>query len=171
MNMATASRINLFPDNFAREVSLHFNLPSLHSLIKKFIPEIVLEEVKKKNKEYIRRGKGILWQIKKFKYAELSSSTGTFRSKEHEKFNGVHWHCDIYRLHWLFWIHIKNWYIFILFVFTLSIFISKKDKDCRIFELQLLNLAPFHFETYWKSFEHVLSIDKKHFVCMYEYFK
>ena len=60
MNMATASRINLFPDNFAREVSLHFNLPPLHSLIKKFIPEIVLEEVKKKNKEYIRRGKGIL---------------------------------------------------------------------------------------------------------------
>ena len=39
------------------------------------------------------------------------------------------------------------------------IFIWKKDHDCRIFELQL-NLAAFHFETYWKSFEHELSIVK-----------
>ena len=54
MNMATASGRNLFPDNFAREVSPHFNLPPSHSLMEKFIPEMVLEEVKK-NKEYIGR--------------------------------------------------------------------------------------------------------------------
>ena len=32
--------------------------------------------------------------------------------------------------------------------FKSHIFISKKDNDCQIFELQLLNLAAFHFETY-----------------------
>ena len=35
------------------------------------------------------------------------------------------------------------------FAFTLSvIFISKTDNDCRIFEVQLLNLAAFHFDMY-----------------------
>ena len=58
--------------------------------MEKFIPEIVLEEVKKKNKKYVGRGEGILSQTKKSKYAELSSSIGNFRSKEHEKFNVVH---------------------------------------------------------------------------------
>ena len=90
MNMATASRRNLSPDIFAREVSPRFNLLPLHSSMKKFIPEMVLEEVKKKKKEYIGRGEGILLQTRKFKYAELSSSIGNFRSKGHEKFSGVH---------------------------------------------------------------------------------
>ena len=35
------------------------------------------------------------------------------------------------------------YYVFIVFF----LFTSKKDNDCRIFELQLLNLAAFHFET------------------------
>ena len=90
MNMATASGRNLFPDNFAREVFPHFNLPPLHSLMEKFIQEMVLQEVRKKNKEYIGRGEGIPQQTKKFEYAELSSSIGNFRSKEHAKFNVVH---------------------------------------------------------------------------------
>ena len=51
---------------------------------------MVLEEVRKKNKEYIGRGEGIPQQTRKFKYAELPSSIGDFRSKEHEKLNGVH---------------------------------------------------------------------------------
>ena len=55
-----------------------------------FIPEMVLEEVEKKNKEYIGRAQGMLRQTRKFKYYELSSSFGNFRSKEHEKFNGVY---------------------------------------------------------------------------------
>ena len=67
--MATASGRNLFPDNFAKEVFPRFNLPPLHSLIEKFIPEMVLEKVKKKNKEHIGRGEGILRQTRKFKYA------------------------------------------------------------------------------------------------------
>ena len=46
--------------------------------------------MKKKNKKYVGRGEGIPSQTKKFKYAELSSSIGNFRSKEHEKFNVVH---------------------------------------------------------------------------------
>ena len=37
-----------------------------------------------------------------------------------------------------------------------------------IFELQLLNLAAFDFETYRKSFEHGLSIDKKRFVKVFD---
>ena len=83
MNMATISGRNLFPDNFTREVFPHFNLPPLHLVMEKFIPEMVLEEMKMKNKEYIHRGQGILRQTRKFKYAELSSSIGNFRSKEH----------------------------------------------------------------------------------------
>ena len=54
--------------------------------MEKFVPEMVLEEMKKKYKEYIHRGQGIIRQTRKFKYAELSSSIGNFRSKEHEKF-------------------------------------------------------------------------------------
>ena len=83
MNMATISGRNLFPDNFTREVFPHFSLPPLHLVMEKFIPEMVLEEMKMKNKEYIYRGQGILRQTRKFKYAELSSSLGNFRSKEH----------------------------------------------------------------------------------------
>ena len=60
MNMATASGRNLFLDNFAREISSCFNLPLLPSLVQKFIPEMVLEEVKEKNEEYIGRVKNIM---------------------------------------------------------------------------------------------------------------
>ena len=59
-------------------------------MMEKFIPEIVLEGVEKKNKEYIGRGKSIHRQTKKFKYSELSLSFDNFRSKEHEKFNFVY---------------------------------------------------------------------------------
>ena len=61
--------------------------------------------------------------------------------------------------------------MFICFCLNCYIFISKKDNDCRIFELQLLNVAAFHFEKYWKSFEHGLSIDKKRCDYLCEYFK
>ena len=87
--MATAAGRNFFANNFAREVFLHFNLPPLHSLMQKFIP-MILDEVEKKNKQYIGRDEGILRQTRTFKYAEISSSIGNFRNKEHEKFNGVH---------------------------------------------------------------------------------
>ena len=84
MNVAAALGRNIFPDNFTSGVFPSFNLPPLHSLMEKFISELVLEEVKKENKKYIGRGEGILRQTTKFKYAELSSSIGSFRSKEHE---------------------------------------------------------------------------------------
>ena len=90
MSTATTSGRNLFPNNFVREVFCRFNLPLLHLFMESFIPEMFLEDVQKKNKEYISRGEGILRQTRKFKYAELFSSIGNFRSKEHEKFNGVH---------------------------------------------------------------------------------
>ena len=90
MNMATASGRNLFPDNIARELFPSFSLPLWHLLMEKLIPEMVLEEVKKKNKEYIGREEGIIQQTTKFKYAKLSSSIGNFRSGQHEKFNGIH---------------------------------------------------------------------------------
>ena len=85
MNMARASGRNLFPDSFGREVFSCVNLPPLYLLMEKFIPEMFLEEMKK-NKGYIRRGQGMLRRTRKFKYAELSSSIGNFRSKDHEKF-------------------------------------------------------------------------------------
>ena len=48
--MATASGRNLFPDSFAREVFPCFNLRPLYLLMEKFIPEMVLEEMKKKKR-------------------------------------------------------------------------------------------------------------------------
>ena len=51
---------NLFHDSFARKVFPRSNLPHLYLLMGKFIPEMILEEMKKKNKEYMRRGQGIL---------------------------------------------------------------------------------------------------------------
>ena len=83
MNMATASGRNLFPYSFARGILPRFHLPNWYLLMEMFIPEMVSEEMKK-NKEYIRRGQGIFRQTRKFKYAELSSSIGKFRSKVHE---------------------------------------------------------------------------------------
>ena len=71
MSMTTASRRNLFLDNFAREVYPCFSLPPLHSLMETLIPEMYLEEMKKKNKEYIGGGEDILRQTRKFKYAEF----------------------------------------------------------------------------------------------------
>ena len=61
MNIATASGRNLFPDSFAREVLPHFNLPPMYLLMEKFIPQMILKEMKK-NKEYFSRGQGILNQ-------------------------------------------------------------------------------------------------------------
>ena len=58
--------------------------------MEKVIPEMVLEEVRKKNKEYIGRGEGIPQQTEVQICYILSSSIGNFRSKEHEKFNRVH---------------------------------------------------------------------------------
>ena len=54
--------------------------------MEKFIPEMILEEIIKKNKGYISGGQGILRETRNFKYAELSSSMANFRSNEHEKF-------------------------------------------------------------------------------------
>ena len=88
MNMATASG-NLFLDHFVMEVFPRFSLPHLHSLMETFIPEMILEKVKKNSKEYIGRDDCIFQQTRKFQYAELSSRIGNFRSKEHEMFNGV----------------------------------------------------------------------------------
>ena len=51
---------------------------------------MVLEEVEKRNKEYIARDEGIHQQTRNFKYTELSSSIGNFRNKGHEKSNSVH---------------------------------------------------------------------------------
>ena len=65
MSMTTASGRNLFPNNFAKEVFPSFNLPPLHSLMEKFISEMVFVDVKKKNQEYIDRGEGMLQQTRK----------------------------------------------------------------------------------------------------------
>ena len=54
--------------------------------MEKFVPETILEEMNKKNKEYISRGQDIFQQTRMFKYAKLSSSIDNFRSNEHEKF-------------------------------------------------------------------------------------
>ena len=54
MNMVTATGRKLFPDSSASEVFPRFSLPPLYLVMEKFIPEMVLEEMKKKKKEFFQ---------------------------------------------------------------------------------------------------------------------
>ena len=47
MNMATAKGRNLHPANFGKEIFVRFNLPPMHVLHQRFIPEIFKEEINK----------------------------------------------------------------------------------------------------------------------------
>ena len=76
----------LHPENFANEVYPRFNLPPLHRLQEKFIPDLVKREIETKN--YVRKGDESDRQQRKLKFKNLSASVGNFRTKEEEKFSG-----------------------------------------------------------------------------------
>ena len=88
MNMATANGRNLHPANFGKEIFLRFNLPPMHVLHQRFIPEILKEEINK-GKEFIRKADRDARQLRKLNFKTTSSSNGNFRAREEEKFHGV----------------------------------------------------------------------------------
>ena len=85
MNMAQGKGRNLHPINFSKEIVLRYNLPPLHVLHKKFIPEIVDCLVEEKGREFIRRGDGEKRQIRKFTFESTSASLGNFRKNEEKQ--------------------------------------------------------------------------------------
>ena len=172
MNMATASGRNLFLDNFAREVFPSFNLSPLHSLIEKFISELVLKEVKKKNKEYMVEVRAyldkqgsfnmlsylqtlVILEVKTMKSSTVYADTVTF--------------IDCIDC---FGFILKNWYK-CLFVFALSaVFLLKR----KIMTVGFLNYNyQIRLHHILRRTENHLSMDwaltKKRFGCMYECFK
>ena len=72
---------NTHPTNLEKEVKLRFNLPPLHILVEKFIPELVSES----QSEYFRKGDGKKSQMRKFKFVTTSASVGNFRSLQTTK--------------------------------------------------------------------------------------
>ena len=84
MSIARGTGRNCDPLNFSVEVGLSYNLPPLHILMKKFIPEIVKELVAKK--EYFRKGdKKAASIVSRLKSSSLSSSLFNFRAEEEKK--------------------------------------------------------------------------------------
>ena len=87
MNMACGSGRVLYPDNYAKEIFLRFNLPPMHILYEKFIPELVNNELVRKR--FFRKGDLTERQQRKLKYSSTSATIGNFRVKEDEKFFGL----------------------------------------------------------------------------------
>ena len=82
MNIVQGKCRNIHPINFSKEIFLRYNLPPLHILKKKIIPEIVNFLAGEKGKEFIRRGDGFDQQKRKFTYQATSASLGNFRKNE-----------------------------------------------------------------------------------------
>ena len=87
MNMACGTGRVLHPENYAKEIYLRFNLPPLHTLKEKFIPEIVKSELRQKR--FFRKGDKSSRQQKKLKFPTLFTTIGNFRTKEDDKFFGI----------------------------------------------------------------------------------
>ena len=67
---------NLHPANFSKEIFLKFNLPPLHIMKQKLIPEVAKDLVL--NEKKVFQTKTLLKDVK---FAELSASVGNFRKK------------------------------------------------------------------------------------------
>ena len=68
---------NLHPANFSKEIFLNFNLPPLHIMKQKLIPEVAKDLVLNEKKVFQTKSRpGTL------KFAELSASVGNFRKNE-----------------------------------------------------------------------------------------
>ena len=78
MGIAMKRGRNTHPVNFEKEIKSRFNLPPLHILNDKFIPELVDEIVNVKKKDYFRKGDSEINKYK-YKYKLTSSAIGNFR--------------------------------------------------------------------------------------------
>ena len=70
---------NLHPTHFSKELCLKFNLPPVHIMKHKFIPEIAKKLVDVEKKEYFTKT-----DQNKLKFSSLSATIGNFRNKEEE---------------------------------------------------------------------------------------
>ena len=68
---------NLHPANFSKEIFLKFNLPPLHIMKQKLIPEVAKDLVL--NEKKVFQTKTLPGELK---FAELSASVGNFRKNE-----------------------------------------------------------------------------------------
>ena len=86
MNIARGKGRNLEPVNFSKEVFCRVNLPPLHILKQRFIPEIVEQLVDQDGKLFFRKRDGTSksW-LQRLKYTEVSSSLENFRKKEEKQ--------------------------------------------------------------------------------------
>ena len=82
MGIAIARGRNTHPVNFEKEIKLRFNLPPLHILADKFIPDLVEETVLVKKTEYFRKGDGCKRAFRNFKFKSVSPADGNFRSSK-----------------------------------------------------------------------------------------
>ena len=73
------------PINFSKVLCLKFNLPPLHIMKIKFIPEIAKHLVDTEKKEYFTKT-----AQNKLKFATLSATIGNFRNKEEKAFHYSH---------------------------------------------------------------------------------
>lgn len=84
MNMVHSGCRNLHPMNFEKEVRLRFNLPPLHILLEKFVPELVEEQVAEKGQTFFRSGDSNPKIGRYLKY-KTSSAVGNHRVEKCKK--------------------------------------------------------------------------------------
>ena len=75
MNIHHGRGRNVHPVNFNKEIYLQFNLPPLHIMKKKMIPEVVTHKMNSERKKYLSETQ----RKSKLKFETLSSSIGNFR--------------------------------------------------------------------------------------------
>ena len=77
IGISVAGGRNTHTSNFQKEVKLRFNLPPLHILSQRLIPELV-EQICLRQ-DFFRRGDEVKKQLKKMKFATSSASIGNMR--------------------------------------------------------------------------------------------
>ena len=80
MNIHHGRGRNVHPVNFNKEIYLQFNLPPLHIMKKKLIPEIVKYKLDIERKNFLSK----TMRKSMLKFGTLSSTVGNFRAKEEE---------------------------------------------------------------------------------------
>ena len=80
MNIHHGRGRNVHPVNFNKEIYLQVNLPPLHIMKKKLIPEVVKHKLDNERKEFLSK----TMRKSKLKFGNLSSTVGNFRVQEEE---------------------------------------------------------------------------------------
>ena len=82
MGIAVTRGRNTHPVNFQKEIKIRFNLPPLHILTSKFIPDIVEDKIQQT--EFFRKGDNVAQANRNFKFKTTSAAIGNFRDRKSE---------------------------------------------------------------------------------------